>query len=461
MRNIIRFGSEQQVIDILPIYRKEVVEYTDSKTIGAEKQRINRIRLEIAKQFTKQSDVYAIAAKLELSDAELLNRFDPDATFNALKMLAEKVDRDIQFTSRQTTREAHEDVYMKTIAKQSIQRDIKKALEMYRNLVQTSSKSLNSKHNRFQAVRKELAERFGDTSPIYNFARKQGLTREEAVLRQQEMDEARVKRLGDKKQTDSTSILNSIKELQQNESVYDQLIALQLASGTRFIELIKSTFKPGTKENEIIVQDLAKKQKGTSERPVIGMSVSVFLMLLEQVREKLASQYDVSVDNKTITTTITPPVNRKIKSLELGDHIKSTNDLRKIYSEMAWMTLPEEMRDTMDKDAYTQKLFVHERIDTAKSYANVHVRKQKKNVVQDDEKKEEPKMISLINMEGQSIEFPRHTRKFSGTLDAKLKGDVERLNELKVKITRKVLRQIGYGAAIINDNKDYIAGFRT
>ena len=111
--------------------------------------------------------------------------------------------------------------------------------------------------------------------------------------------------------------------------LFNNLIAIQLATGSRFIEATRlSAFKPSKREGWVKIVGIAKKpeEKVIMERPILGLDLEELLELVKRVRKELKQKYPnfESLDNDASTKKLVNRINNRIKDMEI-EGVKKKN----------------------------------------------------------------------------------------------------------------------------------------
>lgn len=244
-----------------------------------------------------------------------------------------------------------------------------------------SGHAVNYLSKRFQKIRKILAERFGDTSPIYKWHKRHGgLTYDQHGDKEMMATIERDNRLANKTAVDEKDIREILNKTSASDNVFDNIIALQIATGARFIEAVRvSGFRkvPYSSTRVKIVGIAKRGDTGLQQeidRPIFGMKIDELLELAQSVRRELQKSYPQidQLSNEEVNKLLLNRVNSRIKNLGIAG-VKSSHDMRKIFTAITHAELPN--RKSMDKHLHIKTVLGHKRLETAGNYANVRINK--------------------------------------------------------------------------------------
>ena len=139
-------------------------------------------------------------------------------------------------------------------------------------------------------------------------------------------------------------ITKIIADCSRSPKFANKMIALELASGSRKVELLSvkvARFNPSTENPNWIEQDGVAKNKGAErniDKPLLVLSNEQFLSLLDEVRTEVGD--DVNLSNPELSTKYGDVINKRVKKLfpaayvirgRLGSHF-----LREIYANTSY-----------------------------------------------------------------------------------------------------------------------------
>jgi hypothetical protein len=273
-------------------------------------------------------------------------------------------------------------------------RQLKDTMPTIRAILNAQTPNVNYLSKRFQALRKILKERFGEKSAIYKLHYKSGgLTHEQHVDKEKQGKLNRDNRLANRTQIGENQAREILNKTSASPDVYDNILALQLATGARFIEAVRvSSFKrvPYSK-NVVKVVGIAKRgEEGKHvdiDRPIFGMDIDELLELQNHVRRELKQMYPGidKLTNDQVDKLLLTNVNRRVKALAAADEsngdmsplvgIDSSHIMRKLYANMTHFELPDVNKAAMDKHHHIRTVLGHKNVETSASYANVKIKK--------------------------------------------------------------------------------------
>lgn len=261
-------------------------------------------------------------------------------------------------------------------------RQIKDTMPRIRAILNAQTDNVNYLSKRFQQIRKILRNRFGEKSAIYRLHyKKGGLTNEQHTGKEMTAKAHRDNRLANRVQVDEKSAYEILNKTSASDDVFDNIIALQIATGGRFIEAVRiSSLKKVPYSNQVVkVVGIAKRKDGQDvelDRPIFGMDIDELLELHKTVRRELKAMYPQidTLDNEALNKLLLNSVNRRVKELGI-EGVSSSHMLRKIFANITHAQLPDVNRNAIDKHAHIRSVLGHKNLETAGNYANVRIRK--------------------------------------------------------------------------------------
>lgn len=398
--------------------------------------------------------------------------------------------------SRRSTIVSLTDELLKDLYENSSAKDITNSMKRVRAILNDQTENVNVLSNRFQKLRKILKQRFGEQSAIVKKHSKEGMTYDQFTEKQTTALERRDDRLQNRAQFDEKDIREIINRFSASDSVYDNLIALQLATGSRFVEVAKTaTFARVPNNPEFIkITGLAKSKESKKSivRKLFGLDIEETMELFKAVRKDLQKIYPAiqNMDNDEVDKKILNNVNRRLKLLNI-DGLKSSHGLRKLFANISYFDLPEETRDKTDRHAFIQRSLGHRRIETSASYANVKIKRavnlpnreaverkiaeidakdgaqdrsiaklEERAQVEPEEKYIAPRFVEVNNKDGNMVRIDLQIPPQRGNAVQRLRNIIEQLFEKRVIITEKLLKNtFRFGSKTLAETKEIRAEY--
>ena len=407
-------------------------------------------------------------------------------TFNldALKAYLEENHRDIRIHPRSTLNSLS-DALLQELYRTASERQIVATMGDVRHIINAQTDVINQKAKRFGQLRKILKERFGEESKIVKKHYRFGISHEEHNLKQQVSKSNRKERLENRIQVTDKEVQEILHKHSASDDVFDQVIAVMLATGSRIIEALRlSKFKRSDRgEDWIHITELAKKKEPVGiNRPLIGLDADEFLELVKEMRKNLKKRYPDydQLSNDDLTKKVDARVNSRIKKMGL-DGVDGSHTLRKFWAQFTYKMLPAEERKKLDPHQYIQNFLVHNSIDTSASYANVKISKggvkikgqqdieKKFDVVDKKDAKQDQDIdaleqkvdackgntVELKNTQNDKVKVLKHSNNKRGVALVRLEEVMRDLHSKGVKITEAVLKkQFNFGSKTISELKD-------
>ena len=369
---------------------------------------------------------------------------------------------------------------LKDTYENSSERQIVATMSRVKDIINNQTESLNQKAKRFSELRQILKKRFGEDSKIVKKHQRLGMTLEQHKAKEKVAKENRKERLEDRVQITDKEAIEILHRHSASDDVFDNLIALQLATGSRFIEATRlSAFKPSKREGWIKIVGIAKKPNDevvTMERPILGLDLDELLEIVKRVRKELKQKYPKfeSLDNDDLTKLLVNRVNTRIKKLGI-EGVNSSHMLRKLYGNLTYKLLSQDERRKMDSHQWLQNILGHTSINTSASYANVKINKGGNKIVNaeeierkfDEVDRKDEKQDRDIESLGQKIESikPVEQKKIkqaggatpkAGSAVERAKQVMDELHKKGINITEKLLKtEYHIGSKTITALKDY------
>jgi hypothetical protein len=335
-------------------------------------------------------------------------------------------------------------------------------LPLIEQVIRVQTDNINTLAKRFVSNRKVMKERFGPDSNVVKESFEYGVTREEHAQRMNACNDKVQENNRNQKQIDAKEILQLIIDLKKSDNVIDWIIAVQLATGSRLIEVLRLSdyhLHPAS-PNQVTVTGVAKNgKKGLSavlDRHILGDFKSdelvYFVKLIRGKLEETIPDY-VNLTNEELTAKLITQVSRRIKSFKIND-FRSSGDARKIWTSLTHLLLPTEEKAKISKTQHITDSLGHTTTNSALYYNNVNI----VNV---------PDTPSNVNIGIYDIYGKPHFIKGNKERDGlnasgKKKKAVDKLSEcmremelLKILINDKMLIDLGFGSRTIQQCRDH------
>lgn len=290
----------------------------------------------------------------------------------------------------------------------------------------------------YTAIRKAIISRFGADSEMYAKSRtimKFDLTK----WRENKIEY--IKKVAEANKNPKEYSFAKIKEVLINThdgDYIDQLIFLQLCSGSRVGELIYFSKYEEVKDSKNFIKQirvLKSKVDRDVIKPILFISPSEFIAIFNTLRATLVKK---NITNAVAAQAINTTLNNRIKKL-FDDTDVSTHDLRKLYGDLAFQVYSTNEKDT----AYISMVLGHDinsvQVSTSYLTVAVHLTSIDKKVVR-----------KMDFTAAAAADIPRNTTARDGLGAERLRLTVMALNQNNIAITARVLGSYGYGMRIIN-----------
>lgn len=325
----------------------------------------------------------------------------------------------------------------------------------------------NTMEKNLSAFRKPLRHERFDKEIYKNSIYKMGITRERSIQKKEEYkNKVKVRNAGrkDLPVIYVEDILELINKLIQSSNVYDLVLAVELATGSRSIEVLSvSQYERTPDSSEIKVIGLAK-DKGNNNlqnvhliRNLNGLNSKQVIDAVAKIRNELKFN---NLTNQEISDKSNKILNRKFKKLMVEVLPKNKEYARKltahktryIAGNVSYL-LYGEPRD-IPYESYLQEQYGHLSGESTKSYLGINIKMRKKSLKVDDEliKKVEEldlKVGECCDEKKEEIEFKTYANgnaeKIQAVVDA-----LKELKEKKQKMSQRDLRKkLGFSASVL------------
>lgn len=222
--------------------------------------------------------------------------------------------------------------------------------------------------------RKPLKAMYGDKSEIYaESIYKLGITREESVKMKTDYKKSVRKSVRESDKAPKFTleeVYDAIDKTAESENPIDNIIAVQLACGSRLIEVIKISDFVAVEDPTIIQIEKVAKDKGDDVedrvflRPVIRISADKVVEMIEKIRGLHNFQ---QMANSAATSKVVSAVNKKIKEFFKQDI--TSHKCRYLYASVAWQLYGK----GVPQAEYIRALYGHRSADTTLVYLQYSV----------------------------------------------------------------------------------------
>jgi hypothetical protein len=224
----------------------------------------------------------------------------------------------------------------------------------------------NTSERLFTLLRKPIKQMYGDTSEIYKRSLyDMGISQARSIQKKQEYRE-KVATTGMRRdelpEYTPDNIYKLIDDNIKSETPLKKLIAIILASGSRFIEILTSDYsKVRGEPMKIKINNMAKGNKSII-RPLIRINATKVMNAIKSIRENL----DLSGDKVQISDRYNSQTNKLLKQI---DPALKTHTLRKLAGNLAYQLYGNNANPTI----WLQSYFGHSEPSTTLTYENVNV----------------------------------------------------------------------------------------
>jgi len=306
--------------------------------------------------------------------------------------------------NRRSTVGSLTDALLAELYQNASKKQIKDSGPRVRAILNSQTGNINHLAKRFTQLRKVLVARFGENSDMYRWHRKNGLEYDQFIDKQQMQDLVRENKLANLTRVDEKDIHEILNKTSASDNLFDNIIALQIATGSRFIEAVRVSRyqKVPYSDNVVKVIGVAKKGKEGEtyelDRPIFGLDIDELLKLWEHVRKELKRNYKGidKLSNEEVGKMLNGSVNTHVKALGI-EGVNSSHAMRKLFAAITHAELPDENRKIMDRHLHIKNVLGHKKIDTAANYANVRVNKRRNKFKSNEQLEEKLDVIDKVN----------------------------------------------------------------
>lgn len=201
--------------------------------------------------------------------------------------------------------------------------------------------NINTRMQLYSFIRTRMKKRYGEGSPEYIYLKNLTISDEEHRQRRREALDRVTEANDDQKVIKKETLYEFVRDLLNNPTIIDRLIFLQLACGSRFVEIVHPDFRFSKCEDVegFITQSSVAKSKEAFKsvtKPLLFIQPDMFLSELKLARSELKVDKDTSYSQAT--ERYGQRVNTIIKRISegIGLPIKSSHDLRRVYANLSF-----------------------------------------------------------------------------------------------------------------------------
>jgi hypothetical protein len=343
---------------------------------------------------------------------DILDVIESGCLSTLINICKDKFEITLQATVNSLTDKILDDMY-----KTTSQEYIIETMPRVRKILNDQTNTVNTLSDRFCILRTILKNRFGEHSDIVVAHKGQGLTRDQYEMRRAQDEAARNKNLETKVTIDRKHILEIIASYAASYCVWQNIIAIQLATGARMIEVIKvSEFKEISGLTDVIeVVGVAKSKddKQRQIRPILELTARALIELVENVREIIVC----NLNNEKTTAKYINSLNLRVGKMNV-EGIHTSKCLRKVYVALT--------QNIDDQHLHAQKVLGHKSISASAHYATMNVLPA-----------EVP--VKLLNVRGEEVQI--FLSKHIGTAPERCASITQELFDNNVFISEAVLKK--------------------
>jgi hypothetical protein len=265
------------------------------------------------------------------------------------------------------------------------------------------------------------------------------------------------------------------------ECPLDYVIAVQLAVGSRFIEVARVSEYTDNGDGQIRIVGVAK-DKGEKEtrekkivvKPVIRLTPARIVDMVSCVRSYLEAFKDLSL--RQLSNRFIPKINKRIKELfpETFTHdgkAATSHFLRAIYGNLSWKIFTRDGETGVGLQYWLSRVLGHkaDSIETAQSYSTIQIRGHADPLppisggmaispspssppTVGGEGAAMPHTVPFLNRLNEVVELPREQKMRDG--EKRKMGRVEQavkmMEEKKITVSKRKLAALGFGSRIIS-----------
>lgn len=335
-------------------------------------------------------------------------------------------------------------------------------LEAFKAIIPALTSSKDSNITYFATIKKHAKQIFGPESPQFEYIRKFLIT-PQTKIRNKRYNKNVARNLSRVKILSSKTYYDAFVQAYKNDKFTYKVIAAAMASGARFIEIMKiGDFKLDPEgENYIVQRGVAKSRQGEAkiiEKPILFIKPKSFLRLIREIRAKVSEDFEDSATNEEITARYNGAVNSRLKDLFPEDKSISLHQLRAIYGFIAF---DEYGQDDETLQGFLARVLGHDEqnIQTAAAYSKIKVQDEDQKgggkEVTEAEKLQEIITALTMQLNEQKIKDFKQKPQFGSRVmqqRKKIDGICRQLIELGEKPTYSNIREIAHlGSSVIAD----------
>jgi len=294
----------------------------------------------------------------------------------------------------------------------------------------------------FTEFRKPIRAKYGDNSEIYKQAvYTLGVSRERSIQRKEEY-KAKVAQKGMTRRQQTPyfddEIYKIIDENISSANPLEQVVAVMLATGSRFIEVMKvSEYKKSQQHvnrdlHYITIKGIAKDKANAGYenkivvRPLIRVNNSDIIKAVKSLRDKL----DLSGDNTKISDRYNSQLNKIVRRI-FGRDDTTSHKLRYISSNLAYLLYGEGSTENV----FVQNYLGHESGETSRTYQSINVKlRGKSGFTQDTPQQYEAKISALESDMKNNFEDHTQIRNEVRQVEARTRQPVNRVVNIDIDV---------------------------
>ena len=234
-------------------------------------------------------------------------------------------------------------------------------------------KSVNTRMQMYSSIRTMVKEQYGIDGEEYKYLKTLVVSDRDRRERKEKADERVMKANTNQTVLPKAKLFEFMKHLMSGTpDIKDRAIMLQLASGSRLIEILHSDFKytQSTIGSNIIQNNVAKNSKEqyrSVDKPIIFMKPSVFISELALLRKELDQRVDDTYHS--LGQRYTSVINNRIVETGkiVGAQIKTSHDLRRIYACLSYELMGVNNKN-MSQQAWIRSVLGHSDFTSTANY---------------------------------------------------------------------------------------------
>jgi hypothetical protein len=323
----------------------------------------------------------------------------------------------------------------------------------------------NSFNQALSSFRKPFKTAYGDGSEKYMLSLSQMFFKGSKYLKQKYKNDV-AERASDRIQISVDKYKNILDKIKNNSDVLDKIIAVEMATGARSIEVIDvSDFKPSNKKNYIVQSKLAKKRGDAKinsvDKPVLYITPEHVEKLIKDIRED-TKDYREGKTSTQITNNYNNRLNTRIRVLFGDDQDITNHKLRAIYGNVSYELYANKTKQTLNSWLSNTLGHNSDDLNTANSYSVIYpIMDVKREKDEDEDEENDGEIVDRLNgisdeikeMAQELNKLEKQPRRRDGKENKmrRLLEVVEELQRNNIKITNRKLKEFGFGSTIIDE----------